>query len=134
LSLGLFAAGEFGLPTTTGADAETFTVNGLFHGGGLDQFKAQLVGSLTCVIVVTLVSLIIFKAIRTIPGAWNLRVSKDGELEGLDIHEHGSPAYHVEFGYGMTYTSPAGSSGPFGGLGSQPHEIDTEHESEPVST
>jgi Amt family ammonium transporter len=132
LSLGLFAAGEFGLPTTTGADAETFTVNGLFHGGGMDQFKAQLVGSLTCVIVVTLVSLIIFKIIKMIPGEWNLRVSKDGELEGLDIHEHGSPAYHVEFGYGMTYTSPAGGSGPFGGLGSQPHEIDTE--SETVST
>jgi Amt family ammonium transporter len=132
LSLGLFAAGEFGLPTPTGADNETFTVNGLFHGGGMDQFKAQLVGSLTCVIVVTLVALIIFKIIRMIPGQWNLRVSKDGELEGLDIHEHGSPAYHVEFGYGMTYTSPAGSSGPMGGLGSQPHEIDTEHET--VST
>jgi Amt family ammonium transporter len=129
LSLGLFAAGEFGLPTTTGADNETFTVNGLFHGGGLDQFKAQLIGSLTCVIVVTLVSLIIFKIIRMIPGQWNLRVSKDGELEGLDIHEHGSPAYHVEFGYGMTYTSPTGSSGP-----SFLHVGEAEQESESVST
>jgi hypothetical protein len=35
-----------------------------------------------------------------------LRVSRDGELEGLDIHEHGTPAYHVEFGQGMTYSAP----------------------------
>jgi Amt family ammonium transporter len=27
-----------------------------------------------------------------------LRVSEEGELEGIDIHEHGSPAYHMEFG------------------------------------
>ena len=52
-----------------------------------------------------------------IKGSWNLRVSKDGELEGLDIHEHGTPAYHVEFGYGMTYSTPANLSGgtPLGG-------------------
>jgi len=37
-----------------------------------------------------------------------LRVSRDGELEGLDIHEHGTPAYHMEFGQGMSYTAPAG--------------------------
>ena len=34
-------------------------------------------------------------------------MSKEGELEGLDIHEHGTPAYHMEFGYGMSYTTPA---------------------------
>ena len=28
-----------------------------------------------------------------------LRVSEDGELEGLDIHEHGAPAYHPEYAY-----------------------------------
>jgi hypothetical protein len=33
-------------------------------------------------------------------------VSKDGELEGLDIHEHGTPPYHVELGPGMTYSTP----------------------------
>ena len=25
-----------------------------------------------------------------------LRVSEEGELEGIDIHEHGAPAYHPE--------------------------------------
>ena len=32
----------------------------------------------------------------------------DGELEGLDLFEHGTAAYHMEFGQGMTYTTPAG--------------------------
>ena len=35
-----------------------------------------------------------------------LRVERDGELEGLDIFEHGSPAYRMEFGQGMSYSSP----------------------------
>jgi Amt family ammonium transporter len=110
LSLGLFATGQFGLPTATGADT-TVTVNGLFYGGGWDQLKAQLVGSVTCVVVVSIVAFVIFKVIAMIPGEWNLRVSNDGELEGLDIHEHGVTAYHVEFGQGMTYTTPlAGGS------------------------
>ena len=28
-----------------------------------------------------------------------LRISEAGELEGLDIHEHGAPAYHPEYAY-----------------------------------
>jgi Amt family ammonium transporter len=110
LSLGLFATGQFGLPTPTGADNETFTINGLFYGGGVDQLKAQLVGSVACVVVVMAVSLIMFKLIAAIPGQWNLRVEKDGELEGLDIFEHGQPAYHMEFGQGMSYTTLGGGS------------------------
>jgi hypothetical protein len=57
--------------------------------------------------------------IKQIPGSWNLRLEKDLELEGLDITEHGTPAYHVEFGYGMSYTTPTGST-VIGGTGAQP--------------
>ena len=110
LSLGLLAAGKYGIPTADGVD-KTVVVKGLFYGGGTDQLVAQLIGSAACVIVVFSVALIVMRVIRTIRGSWNLRISKDGELEGLDIHEHGTPAYHVEFGYGMTYTSPAGLPG-----------------------
>ena len=59
-------------------------------------------------------ALIMFWLIKQIPGSWNLRVSKNVELEGLDIHEHGTPAYHMEFGYGMTYTTAAGLNAPSG--------------------
>ncbi|MBV8958232.1 MAG: ammonium transporter [Actinobacteria bacterium] len=110
LSLGLFAAGKYGIPTPDGSDTST-VVKGLFYGGGTGQLRAQAIGSLTCVVVVTGVSLLVMYAIKSIRGSWSLRVSRDGELEGLDIHEHGTPAYHMEFGQGMTYTTPAGLSG-----------------------
>jgi Amt family ammonium transporter len=105
LSLGLFATGQYGVPTGDGTDTST-VVRGLFYGGGLSQLKAQFIGSLTCVIVVFTVSMIIMRMIKRIRGPWSLRVSRDGELEGLDLHEHGTPAYHMEFGQGMTYSTP----------------------------
>jgi Amt family ammonium transporter len=105
LAVGLFATGQFGIPTADGADTST-VVTGLFYGGGTGQLRAQLIGSITCVVVVLSVSLLIMYAIKSIRGSWNLRVDQEGEIEGLDIHEHGTPAYHMEFGQGMTYTSP----------------------------
>jgi Amt family ammonium transporter len=45
-----------------------------------------------------------------------LRVSKEGELEGLDIHEHGGSAYPELMGAGSSMHSPMGSSG--GAIGS----------------
>jgi Amt family ammonium transporter len=124
LSLGLFATGLYGIPTPTGTDT-TVVVTGLFYGNHpWNQLKAQFIGSATCVIVVGGFSLLMFWLIKQIPGTWNLRVSQEGELEGLDIHEHGSPAYHMEFGYGMSYTTPAG----------RPGAIPPQPESEPVSS
>jgi Amt family ammonium transporter len=119
LSLGLFATGTYGIPTPDGTDTTT-TVNGLFHGGGIDQLKAQFIGSMACVIIVTSVALIVMFAIKQLKGSWNLRLERDLELEGLDISEHGTPAYHMEFGYGMSYTTPTGSSGPLGTGSSTP--------------
>ena len=45
---------------------------------------------------------------------------EEGELEGIDIHEHGAPAYHPEFGFmgvagvGSGSTGGAGTSAPAG--------------------
>jgi Amt family ammonium transporter len=111
ISLGLFATGQYGLPTADGADNTTVVVKGLFYGGGTDQLVAQIIGSVTCIIVVFTVAMLVMKAIMAIRGPWGLRVEKDGELEGLDIFEHGTTAYHTEFGQGMTYQSPTGLLG-----------------------
>jgi hypothetical protein len=46
--------------------------------------------------VVGIALMYVVKATRT------LRVARDGELAGLDIHEHGTPAYHMEPGLGTT--------------------------------
>jgi len=110
LSLGLFATGKFGVPTADGTDTSTL-VKGLFYGGGTNQLRAQFIGSLTCVVVVTSVALLVMCAVRAVKGSWTLRISRDGELEGMDIHEHGTPAYHMEFGQGMTYSNPVALPG-----------------------
>ncbi len=126
LSLGLMATGQYGIPTATGADTST-TVKGLFYGGGTAQLQAQAIGSLTCIVAVGGVAFIIMKLISKVPGSWTLRVSKDGELEGLDLHEHGTAAYHVEFGQGMTYSAPPSFAG--GGM-KIPHALEAESESD----
>jgi ammonium transporter, Amt family len=108
LSLGLFAVGKYGVPTADGVDKSTL-VKGLLYGGGTAQLRSQLIGSATCVVVVFGFSLLLMFAIRSLKGSWNLRLDKDGELEGLDIHEHGTPAYHMEFGQGVSYTTLLGS-------------------------
>src|SRR5581483_4243798 len=46
LSLGLFATGQFGAPSPTGADNSAGSVvKGLFYGGGTDQLVAQIIGN-----------------------------------------------------------------------------------------
>ena len=60
-------AGKYGIPTPDGADNST-TVKGLFYGGGVDQLKAQFIGSVACIILVTGVALIIMFCHQADPG------------------------------------------------------------------
>jgi Amt family ammonium transporter len=100
LSLGLFATGQFGLPSPTGADNSAANlVKGLFYGGGADQLIGQAIGSAAVTVASLGIGLILMYAVKA---TGTLRVSKDGELEGLDIHEHGGPAYPELFGGGMS--------------------------------
>jgi Amt family ammonium transporter len=107
LSLGLFATGQFGLPTPTGMDASV-SIKGLFYGGGSAQLLAQATGSGAVVIATLLASIVLMYAVKA---TGTLRVSREGELEGLDLHEHGMLAYpeYVIHGYGSGPT-PAGLS------------------------
>ncbi len=107
VSIGLLATGQYGLPGATGADNSS-PIEGLFYGGGTGQLIAQCIGSLSCLVAVGLVSFGLMFALRKLPGSWNLRIEKDLELEGLDIAEHGLPAYHMEFGQGFAYTTYTG--------------------------
>jgi Amt family ammonium transporter len=97
LSLGLFATGEFGAPSAIGADVST-TVRGLFYGGGVNQLVAQIIGS-TCITVATFLASMLLMYIVKQTGT--LRVSEAGELEGLDLHEHGGPAYPDLYNVGI---------------------------------
>jgi ammonium transporter, Amt family len=90
-SLGLFATGQFGAPTTTGADNSAGSVvTGLFYGGGANQLIAQFIGNTAIGLGVFIVAMILMYAVKA---TGTLRISKEGELEGLDVHEHGGVAY-----------------------------------------
>ncbi|MEI6777487.1 MAG: ammonium transporter [Chloroflexales bacterium] len=89
LSLGLFASGAYGLPTPNGVDVST-VITGLFYGGGFSQLSTQFIGSFAVTGVTLVASFILMYALNAVG---LLRVSKEGELEGLDIHEHGASAY-----------------------------------------
>ena len=82
LSIGLFARYD---------DAFLGRENaGLFYGGGLDQMWTQLVYVLAHFAFVCVAAGLLFYVIKRTMG---LRVSREEELEGLDIWEHGSPGY-----------------------------------------
>ncbi len=79
LSVGIWGQQAFGLAR-----------DGLLHGGGLTQLGVQALGA----VVVSLFAMasmgVVFFAIKRTIG---LRVSRDEELRGLDIGEHGMEAY-----------------------------------------
>jgi len=89
LALGLWATGEYGLPTANGADT-TMVVTGLFYGGGMTQLITQLIGSAATLGGTLVVAFVLMYAVKA---TGTLRVSAEGELEGLDLHEHGASAY-----------------------------------------
>jgi Amt family ammonium transporter len=89
LSLGLFACGKYGATGPLTAD-NSIPLKGLFYGGGTQVLAAQALGSLIVTVAtfsVAYVVMVIVNATRT------LRVSAEGELYGLDLHEHGISAY-----------------------------------------
>jgi Amt family ammonium transporter len=85
LSIGIFADGTYGNYTTDGPLA-----TGLLYGGGAGQLIAQAIGAAACFLWAFMAGYVIFKLIDLVYG---LRVSPAEELDGLDIHEHGTPAY-----------------------------------------
>jgi len=81
LAVGLFAQDMF-MPGTTG--------NGLFFGGGTKLLLSQLTGVVAVGGFTFFLALGIWLAIKAVMG---LRVSRDEEIKGLDIGEHGMEAY-----------------------------------------
>jgi Amt family ammonium transporter len=112
LSLGLFAVGNYGASGASGSDTSAGTVKGLLYGGNADQMIAQFKGSATitaCTLAAGLLLMYAVKLTRT------LRISEAGEIEGLDIHEHGAPAYHPEPAYAGYSPIPSAKASNGGG-------------------
>jgi Amt family ammonium transporter len=107
LSLGLFAAGKYG-STGPFAPDHSAPLAGLFYGGGLTLLKAQAIGS----VIITLATFGVAMVLMLLVNAMGLlRISAEGEAEGLDLHEHGISAY-PEYVISSTVTGAALTIGP----------------------
>ena len=79
LAVGLFGCSRLGAPS-----------DGLFYGGGFGQLGIQCLGVIACLLFTAIAMYIVFKAADAMIG---LRVSKETELRGLDVDEHGIESY-----------------------------------------
>jgi ammonium transporter, Amt family len=89
LSLGLFACGRYGTTGPTAPD-NSVALKGLFYGGGTHVLVAQAIGS---AVVAVCTFVVAFAVMYVVNLTGLLRVSEEGELYGLDLHEHGISAY-----------------------------------------
>jgi len=81
IAVALFAQDQFA-PGTTG--------DGLLFGGGAALLKAQLLGVVSVFVWCMVTGFTLFFLIKKLSG---LRVSREEELRGLDIGEHGMESY-----------------------------------------
>ena len=86
VALGLFADGTYG----AGTNGVSGGVIGLFFGGGFGQLGAQLIDVITLIIWGFGTSYLFFKILDKTIG---IRVSREAELQGLDLPEMGMLAY-----------------------------------------
>src|SRR5467141_2988 len=81
LSLGFFACGKYGATGPVAAD-NSAALKGLFYGGGTQVLVAQIIGSAVITLATFGIAMILMYAVKA---TGTLRVSKEGELEGLDV-------------------------------------------------
>ena len=84
LAVGLFSQAKYASSAGLGE------INGLFFGGGFRLLGVQALGALSVFAWVGVTALVMFVIIKKTVG---LRVSREEELRGLDIEEHGMEAY-----------------------------------------
>ena len=82
LCVGLFSTGQNGVG------------KGLFYGGGFTQLGLQLLGFISVAAWATVCMVIVFTVIKATIG---LRASKEEEIKGLDICEHGLTSAYAGF-------------------------------------
>ena len=86
IALGLFADGTYG----DGWNGVAGTVTGLFYGGGWGQLTAELIGVGVCIALLSVLGVIVYYIAEKTVGN---RVSRDVEIEGLDVPEMGVAGY-----------------------------------------
>jgi Amt family ammonium transporter len=87
IAVGLFA--DKAIAAAIGTDSSALA-NGLFTGGGFAQLGPQLIGVVTVAAFTFAIAIVAWVVIKLVMG---IRVSKEEEMMGLDIGEHGMEAY-----------------------------------------
>ena len=100
IAVGLFA-------TTSAPGNDSFT--GLFYGGGFDLLGKQLLGVLTVCAWTAVLITITFFVIRATVG---LRVTREEEISGLDLPEHGLASAYADFAPALTSYKADGVDAP----------------------
>ncbi|WP_067768837.1 ammonium transporter [Nostoc sp. NIES-3756] len=90
LAVGLFSVGPGGYSWMVDAAGNKVGPHGLFVGGGFNSLIAQVIGILCVGGITVLLSSVFWLALKATLG---IRVTREEELEGLDIGEHGMEAY-----------------------------------------
>lgn len=105
------AVGVHGLCGATGTlltgllavyDGNEVVNSGLFYGGGFHMFGIQLLGVVSVIAWVAVTMTIIFQIIKHTVG---LRVSREEEIHGLDVEEHGLASSYADFMPSVNVTS-----------------------------
>jgi ammonium transporter, Amt family len=91
LAVGIFASGN---PDTAAWNGVPTAVTGLLYGGGFGQLLSQLTEVVAILVVAGGLSYVFFKILM---GMKVLRVSREVELEGLDMAEMGALGYPVDW-------------------------------------
>jgi len=86
LCVGLFASPEI-IPMQV---TDAYCKPGLFYGGGTAQLMSQIIGIVSVGGTVLIGSLVVWAILKAVLG---MRVTREEELEGLDVGEHGMEAY-----------------------------------------
>jgi len=85
LAVGLFADGTYG----AGWNGVAGNVEGLFYGDA-GQFVAQLISAVVCFIWAWGITWVIFSIVKHYS---SLRVTREAEIDGIDMHEFGAYCY-----------------------------------------
>jgi Amt family ammonium transporter len=102
---GTIAVGLFANPKAPGyaiANAAGEEIKGLFYGGGFELLGLQLLGFVSVAAWTAVTVTILFLAIKATVG---LRASKEEEIRGLDIMEHGLASAYAGFEVSATELS-----------------------------
>ncbi|MGN0328764.1 MAG: ammonium transporter [Lachnospira sp.] len=120
---GTLAVGLFATETAPGyaiaVEGGTIKSQGLFYGGGFEQLGLQFIGFITVAAWAAVCMVIVFLVIKATIG---LRASREEEVRGLDVMEHGLTSAYAGFEFGTNTGASFSDDDVYETIGSEPVE------------